>query len=99
MAKAIEELPLFGGRTLTVGHFGLGMQGASVGSVKQEVHDGDTINVRAQGNIGVRFLGVDAPEISYRLPDSDKQFVSLSNPRWDAFLTDPFSDQAGWCQP
>jgi endonuclease YncB( thermonuclease family) len=95
MAKAIEELQLPGGRTLTVGHFGLGMQGTGVGSVKQQVHDGDTINVRAVGNFGVRFLGVDAPEISYRLPDSGQQFVSISDPRWDAFLTDPFADPAG----
>jgi endonuclease YncB( thermonuclease family) len=95
MAKAIEELQLSGGRTLTVGHFGLGMQGANVGSVKQEVHDGDTINVRAQGNFGVRFLGVDAPEISFRLPGSGQQFVSISDPQWEAFLTDPFADQAG----
>jgi endonuclease YncB( thermonuclease family) len=95
MAKAIEELQLAGGGTLTVGHFGLGMQGAVAGSVKQQVHDGDTINVRAQGNFGVRFLGVDAPEISFRLPDSGKQFVSISDPRWDTFLTDPFADPAG----
>jgi endonuclease YncB( thermonuclease family) len=95
MAKAIEELQLSGGRTLTVGHFGLGMQGTGVGSVKQQVHDGDTINVRAQGNFGVRFLGVDAPEISFRLPDSGKQFISISDPRWETFLIDPFADQAG----
>ncbi len=95
MAKAIEELQLAGGSTLTVGHFGLGMQGTGAGSVKQQVHDGDTINVRAQGNFGVRFLGVDAPEISFRLPDSGKQFVSIADPRWDTFLTDPFADPAG----
>lgn len=95
MAKAIEEFQLSGGRTLTVGHFGLGMQGQSVGTVKQEVHDGDTINVRAQGNFGVRFLGVDAPEMSFRLPDSRQQFVSISNARWETFLTDPFAGPDG----
>ncbi|NJM75648.1 MAG: hypothetical protein HC852_07530 [Acaryochloridaceae cyanobacterium RU_4_10] len=95
MAKAIEEFQLSGGRTLTVGHFGLGMQGKSVGSVKQEVHDGDTINVRALGNFGVRFLGVDAPEISFRLPNNSRQFIPISDARWETFLTDPFADPAG----
>jgi endonuclease YncB( thermonuclease family) len=95
MAKAIEEFELSGGRKLTVGHFGLGMHGKGVGSVKQQVHDGDTINVRAQGNFGVRFLGVDAPEISYRLPDSGRQFISIADARWETFLTNPFADPAG----
>lgn|GEM_PF-4417157 len=48
MAKAIETL-----KTLKVGHFGLGQHGDAPGSVRQQVHDGDTINVRALGNFGV----------------------------------------------
>jgi endonuclease YncB( thermonuclease family) len=95
MAKAIEEFELSGGGKLTVGHFGLGMHGDSVGSVKQQVHDGDTINVRAKGNFGVRFLGVDAPETSYRLPDGGRQFISIANAKWETFLTDPFADPDG----
>lgn len=81
MAKAIETLGI-----LTVGHVGLGKHGAAAGSPGQQVHDGDTINVRALGNFGVRFLGVDAPEISFTLPGT-QQFTDLGDPKWEAFLT------------
>jgi hypothetical protein len=48
MAKAIEQI-----QKLTAGHVGLGLHGDSIGSAKQQVHDGDTITVRAPGNFGV----------------------------------------------
>lgn len=86
MAKAIEQLE----SGLTVGHFGLGSRGGTVASIRHQVHDGDTINVRAVGNFGIRFLGVDAPEISFRLPD-ETAFTGLGHERWEAFLTDPFA--------
>jgi endonuclease YncB( thermonuclease family) len=54
------------------------------------VHDGDTINVRALGGLGVRFLGVDAPEISFTLPGSSR-FVGLGESEWADFLDDPFA--------
>jgi endonuclease YncB( thermonuclease family) len=95
MANAIEEITLRGGKKLTVGHFGLGMSGAAAGSVKDRVHDGDTINVRALGNFGVRLLGVDSAEISFGLPGVNQPFVHLSDSRWKTFLTDPFTGQAG----
>jgi len=95
MAKAIEEIKLSGNQTLTVGHFGLGARGTGVGSAKLQVHDGDTITARAVGNFGVRFLGVDAPEISFMLPGANQQFISLSDQRWENFLTDPFAGPAG----
>ena len=101
MAKAIEQILNSGGKTLTIGHFGLGMHGQDVGSAKQQVHDGDTITVRALGNLGVRFLGVDAPEISFRLPGiGQQQFIPVSDPRWEAFLRDPFagSEGAAWAE-
>jgi len=63
MSKAIDQV-----KDLTVGYMALGLHGSSVGTVKQQVHDGDTINVRAVGNFGVRLLGIDAPEISFTLP-------------------------------
>jgi endonuclease YncB( thermonuclease family) len=85
MAKTIESLPGGG----TVGHVGLGMYGNQVGSVKQIVYDGDTLNVRALGNFSIRFLGIDTPEKKIPLPD-ESQFTSLSNQRWIDFLTDPF---------
>jgi endonuclease YncB( thermonuclease family) len=95
MSNAIEEKTLRDGSKLTVGHFGLGMQGNVIGSPGQKVHDGDTINVRAIGNFGVRFLGVDSAEISFRLPGVSQPFVALSDNRWKSFLTNPFTGQAG----
>lgn len=50
MMNAIEQL----GSGLTVGHVGLGCRNNSIRSVRQQVHDGDTISVRAIGNFGVR---------------------------------------------
>lgn len=85
MPKTIEQIS-----GLTVGHVGLGLRGGVSGSVRQQVHDGDTINVRATGNFGVRFLGVDAPEISFTLPGQSK-FTGLSDNDWDVYLTDPFA--------
>ncbi len=70
----------------------MGFRGSVTGSVRQQVHDGDTINVRAVGNFGVRFLGVDAPEISFKLP-GDTRFRGLSDNRWEAFVSDPFAGE------
>lgn len=86
MAKAIEQISI-----LTVGHFGLGIHGAGIGSPAQQVHDGDTVNVRALGNFGLRFLGIDAPEVSFDLPGGGLTFVSIGNPKWEEFLSDPFN--------
>ena len=87
MAKAIEKL-----QVLTVGHFGLGTHGAGIGSPAQQIHDGDTLNVRAIGNFGVRFLGIDSAEVSFDLPGGGVNFLSISNPKWEEFLSDPFND-------
>ena len=85
MPKAIETRG-----TLTVGHAGLGFRSGVPGSVRQQVHDGDTINVRAIGNFGVRFLGIDTPEISFEL--LDQGFRPTGSAEWEAFLTDPFQN-------
>jgi len=87
MAKAIEQLK----SGLIIGHAKLGFRNGVTGSVRQQVHDGDTINVRAFGNFGVRFLGVDAPEISFRLP-GERGFIGLSHTKWERYLTDPFAN-------
>lgn len=87
MSKAIEQLK----SGITVGYAALGLRGGVSGSVRQEVHDGDTINVRAVGNFGIRFLGIDAPEISFTLPGESK-FTPLSNNKWETFLSDPFAE-------
>ncbi len=81
-------------KNLTIGKMAMGSRGQSVGSVKQIVHDGDTINVRPDGNLGVRFLGIDTPEVSFRPPGTTK-FLSLGDPRWDKFLSDPFANTWG----
>lgn len=79
---------------LTIGNMRLGTHGRSLGSVKQVVHDGDTINVRPDGNLGVRFLGIDTPEVSFRPPNS-MRFLPLTDPKWEQFLTDPFAELWG----
>ena len=89
MAKAIEQL----NSGLTVGRAGLGYHGTGIGSVRQQVHDGDTINVRAVGNFGIRFLGVDAPEISFTLPGSGA-FTSLGDAKWEAFFSNWYDEGA-----
>jgi endonuclease YncB( thermonuclease family) len=87
MAMAIDQTQ--GG--LTYGTFGLGIHGSGPGSVVQQVHDGDTVNVRAIGNFSVRFLGIDTPEVSFTLPGST-QFRSISDASWDVFLSNPFAN-------
>ncbi|MCA9034195.1 MAG: hypothetical protein KDA91_03640 [Planctomycetaceae bacterium] len=64
------------------------------GTPKQHVHDGDTIAVQLDGNVGVRMLGIDTPEVSFSLPPVNN-FVSLEDNRWSDFLSDPFHDRFG----
>ena len=63
------------------------------GTPAQTVHDGDTINVQLDGNLAVRLLGIDTPEISFSLPDG--KFSGLETERWAEFLADPFADRWG----
>lgn len=88
MANAIDQLA----SGLTIGRAGLGVRGEGIGSARQQVYDGDTVTVRADGNFGVRLLGVDAPEISASLPDGSP-FTRLSDEKWAALLEDPFSSE------
>lgn len=81
MARAIYTVS-----NLTAATAALGMRGKETGTVKQEVIDGDTIDVQADGNLGVRFLGVDAPEKGVELSGKYKR---LDSPELEAFLTDP----------
>lgn len=83
--KAIEII----GNNL-VGHLGLGEHGDTVGSVRQEVFDGDTIGVRMRGTLSLRLLGIDTPELSLPLPGSGA-FVRTDHPAWEALLMDPFA--------
>ena len=86
MAKAIEQLR----SGLVVGHVGF----ESVDTPdpgRTDVHDGDTVAVLADGDFGVRFLGVDAPEVSTPLPGTDLPFVGLDDPRWEQALAAAFA--------
>ena len=86
MGKAIFQTK--GG--LKVGRGGLGIRGSVRGTVSQETHDGDTVAVDADGDLGVRFLGVDAPEVSLPLPGGPR-FVPITDARWAEFLDHPFA--------
>jgi hypothetical protein len=81
VAKAIEQLR----SGLVVGHAALGRFGRA-GAVSRSRCDGDTATVEADGNLGVRFRGVDAPDVSVPLPGMSRPFMSLTDPRWE----DPF---------
>lgn len=87
MAKAVTQLR----SGLTIGFSYLGRHGDQRGSVSQQVHDGDTIVVEAAGNLSIRFLGIDTPEVSFTLPGS-YQFYSIGSDRWDQFLSEPFDN-------
>lgn len=77
---------------LTIGTAGFGLRDNKPGSPKQEVHDGDTIVVHTAGNLSVRFLAIDTPEVSFTLPN-DKRFRDIGSPEWSEFLDDPFAEK------
>jgi endonuclease YncB( thermonuclease family) len=96
MAKAIRKTS----EGFSVGFARLGRRGDGRGSPGQQVYDGDTANVEADGNLGVRLLGVDAPERALTLPEvateaidrrPGEPFVALTDERWERFLSDPFA--------
>jgi hypothetical protein len=91
MANAIEQLK----SGLVVGHAMLGRRGQQRGSVAQQVHDGDTVTTEATGNLGVRFLGVDAPEVSVPLPGTRLPFIDLEDERWERVLAEELG--LTWC--
>ena len=89
MAKALESI-----QDKVTGHFGLGANAQGIDTPHKAVHDGDTFAVRALGNFGLRFLGIDTPEISFRLPGKTA-FTSIGNADWERFLSDPFTQEYG----
>jgi hypothetical protein len=72
-----------------------GLYGGKPGTVVQQVHDGDTLNVVPNGNIGVRLLGIDTPEISFAFPGPRLHFINLHDDRWNDFLQSPFNPEWG----
>ncbi len=79
MAKALEVKNNF-----KMGHFQFGFHGQQRGSVKQIVHDGDTVSLNTSFNFGTRFLGIDTPEVSFNIRNDS--FISLSNLQWTQFF-------------
>lgn len=65
----------------------LGFWGNKIGSVKQVTHDGDTLKVYDFGNIAVRFLGIDTPEISFEIKDCCG-FINTNHSKWINYLAD-----------
>jgi endonuclease YncB( thermonuclease family) len=90
VAKAVYTLP----SGLKVGRAALGARGDLRGSVRQQTYDGDTVIVDPDGNLGLRFLGVDAPEVSFPLPGKTA-FVSITDEGWSEFLANPFAAEYG----
>jgi hypothetical protein len=97
MAKALRKT----NEGFSIGFARLGRRGSGRGSPGQQIHDGDTANVEADGNLGVRLLGVDAPELAFTLPSAaaeavdrrpGERFVRLTDERWESFLKDPFAN-------
>jgi hypothetical protein len=62
--------------SLVVVRVGLKSAGA-VGPIAKDVHDSDPVAVVADGDFGVRSLGVNAPEVSTPLPGTELPFVAL----------------------
>ena len=86
--KAIEQLR----SGLMVGHAQTAMHGTRRGTVGQVVHDGDTVALDPLGGLSVRFLGVDAPEVSFTLPGgAPDRFVPITDEAWVEVLDDPLS--------
>jgi len=83
----------------TVGRAGLGLRRNRQGDVEHVVHDGDTVIARAVDNLGIRLLGVDAPERSFPLPGSTLPFVDIDDERWRKVLEDPFASRYGPFDP
>lgn len=81
MAKAIQQT-----RTgMTYAVLGNGFRQKAAGAVTLQVHDGDTLNTRGLGNLPIRFLGIDAAEVSSPLP-GQRTFVPLGDKRWGDVL-------------
>lgn len=77
---------------LTSGIARLGQRMGRRGTVAEQTHDGDTVIVSAVGDIGVRLLGIDTAEVSFRFPGTTN-FLEIQDPRWQPFLADPFGEK------
>lgn len=71
---------------LRMGHFKFGMRNNTHGTTKQEVHDGDTVGQNTSLNFSTRFLGIDAPEVSFTIRTANT-FVPVGDSKWNTFWT------------
>ena len=78
------------GNGFLAGTFQMGLYGEGFGSVAQNVHDGDTVNISSNANFAIRFLAIDTPEISYREPGGDR-FLPSNHEVFVDLLKAPFS--------
>ncbi len=67
-----------------IGHFQFGFHGQERGSVKQIVHDGDTVSLNTSLNFSTRFFGIDTAEVSFNIRNDS--FVRLSDDKWTQFF-------------
>jgi endonuclease YncB( thermonuclease family) len=79
----------------TTGFARPGMFDGVPGTAEQQVHDGDTMRVTLDGNLSVRLLGIDTPEVSFMFPGGSGNFLSIDDPKWEAFLRDPLNSRWG----
>ena len=89
MTKAIIS-----GAILTYGFAIFPTWGDGQATVRQAVHDGDTVLVAADGNLSVRFLGIDTPGISFMYPDIGDPRAGrfISTHYFEDYLSNPFSE-------
>lgn len=59
------------------------------------MHDGDTVSIQPAGNLSIRFLGIDTPEVSFQFPGVDDRRAgkSVSIKGFGSYLRDPFLDR------
>lgn len=71
-----------------IGEVGIGLdRQKEVFGPDDVVTDGDTVPSRVPTNLGVRFLGVDAPETQFEVTvDDRKRRLPLNDPAWETFL-------------
>lgn len=86
---------IFSFKTSVGGFATFPLRGNRTATVKEAVHDGDTVSIQPAGNLSIRLLGVDTPEISFQFPKiEDPHAGKFSSTReFSTYLADPFSDK------
>jgi endonuclease YncB( thermonuclease family) len=91
---------------ITSGMFRFGIckkDSMQTGKIEQMIHDGDTIKIRTLGNMNLRFLGIDTPEVCFQLETTLYNYLKDKNKKdvdgrqineyiWSKYLDNPFAD-------